>query len=149
MSLLTEFREFAARGNVVDLAVGVIIGASFGKIVTSLVDQIIMPPIGLLLGKVDFSNLFLVLYEGKTPGPYNSLKAAQDVGAVTLNAGVFFNVLISFVIVTFAVFMLVKGLNKLRAVTGSEAAAKTKDCPFCFTAIPVPATRCPHCTSQL
>ncbi len=149
MGLLKEFKEFAVKGNAVDMAVGIVIGAAFGKIVDSLVKDVIMPPIGLLLGKVDFTNLFLVLYDGKVPGPYISLKAAQDAGAVTLNVGLFINVLISFIIVSFAVFMLVKGINKLRDVTGTAAAAGKKDCPFCFSSISVKATRCPNCTSEL
>ncbi len=149
MGLLKEFKEFAVKGNAVDMAVGIVIGAAFGKIVDSLVKDVIMPPIGLLLGKVDFTNLFMVLYDGKVPGPYISLKAAQDAGAVTLNVGLFINVLISFIIVSFAVFMLVKGINKLRDVTGTAAAAGKKDCPFCFSSISVKATRCPNCTSEL
>ena len=114
MSMLKEFREFAMRGNVVDLAVGVIIGAAFGKIVDSLVKDIIMPPIGVILGKVDFSNLFLVLREGANPGPYVSVDAAQKAGAVTLNYGIFINVIISFVIVAWAVFLLIKLMNRLK-----------------------------------
>ncbi len=113
--MLKEFKEFAVRGNVVDLAVGIIIGGAFGKIVDSLVKDVIMPPIGLLLGNVDFSNLFLVLKEGaKTVGPYDTLKAAQDAGAVTINYGVFFNVMISFIIVAFAVFLLIKAINRMK-----------------------------------
>ena len=149
MGLLKEFKEFAVKGNAVDMAVGIVIGAAFGKIVDSLVKDVIMPPIGLLLGKVDFTNLFMVLYDGKVPGPYVSIKAAHDAGAVTLNAGLFINVLISFIIVSFAVFMLVKGINKLRDVTGTAAAAGKKDCPFCFSSISLKATRCPNCTSEL
>ena len=114
MSMLKEFREFAMRGNVVDLAVGVIIGAAFGKIVDSLVKDIIMPPIGVILGKVDFSNLFLVLREGANPGPYVSVDAALKAGAVTLNYGIFINVMISFVIVAWAVFLLIKLMNRLK-----------------------------------
>ncbi|WP_148715135.1 large conductance mechanosensitive channel protein MscL [Chitinolyticbacter meiyuanensis] len=112
--MLKDFKEFAMRGNVVDLAVGVIIGAAFGKIVDSLVKDVIMPPIGLILGKVDFSNLYLLLKQGSTPGPYATLKAAQDAGAVTINYGNFINAGISFLIVAFAVFLLIKGINKLR-----------------------------------
>lgn len=150
--MLKDFREFAMRGNVVDLAVGVIIGGAFGKIVDSLVKDVIMPPIGLLLGNVDFSNLFVVLKQGvKAAGPYETLKAAQDAGAVTLNLGLFFNVVISFVIVAFSVFILVRTLNRLRReeAPAAEAEPTTKDCPYCYTAIPLKATRCPHCTSQL
>jgi large conductance mechanosensitive channel len=138
------------RGNVVDMAVGIIIGAAFGAIVKSLVDDLIMPPIGLLLGNVDFANLFLVLKEGATPEPYASLDAAKKAGAVTLNYGVFINAIVSFTIVAFAVFMLVRAVNKLKAAE-EEAPAEpaTKDCPYCFTAIPIKAKRCPHCTSEL
>ncbi|MCL2830342.1 MAG: large-conductance mechanosensitive channel protein MscL [Betaproteobacteria bacterium] len=153
-----EFKEFAVKGNAVDMAVGVVIGAAFGKIVDSLVADIMMPPLGLLLGKVDFSNLFLVLAEGKTPGPYPSLALAKQAGAVTLNAGSFINILISFFIVAFAVFLLVKSINKLRAQkektaeeTAEEAApaATTRDCPYCCSQVSPAATRCPHCTSML
>ena len=112
--MLNEFKQFAMRGNVVDLAVGVIIGAAFGKIVDSLVKDVIMPPIGLILGKVDFSNLFLVMRDGALPGPYLSVDAAQKAGAVTLNYGVFLNTMISFVIVAWAVFMVIKAMNKLK-----------------------------------
>ena len=114
MSMLTEFKAFAMRGNVVDLAVGVIIGAAFGKIVDSLVRDVIMPPIGLILGRVDFSNLFLVMKDGAQAGPYLSVEAAQKAGAVTLNYGVFLNTMISFVIVAWAVFMVIKAMNKLK-----------------------------------
>ena len=151
-----EFKKFAMRGNVIDMAVGIIIGAAFGKIVDSLVKDIIMPPIGLLLGKVDFTNLFLVLKSGVTPPPYASLSAAQNAGAVTLNIGLFVNAVISFAIVAFAVFILIKGINELQAKMDKKAAAdeaknepKTKICPYCCSEIPVPAVRCPHCTSEL
>jgi large conductance mechanosensitive channel len=149
--MFKEFREFAMRGNVVDLAVGVIIGGAFGKIVDSLVKDVIMPPIGLLLGNVDFTNLFVVLKQGvKAAGPYETLKAAQEAGAVTLNLGVFFNVVVSFLIVAFAVFLLIRALNKLkREEAPAPAAPATKECSFCFSAIPVKATRCPCCTSAL
>ena len=143
-----EFKEFAVKGNAVDMAVGIVIGAAFGKIVDSLVKDIMMPPLGLLLGKVDFSNLFLVLAEGKTPGPYHSLTLAQQAGAVTLNVGLFVNMVISFTIVSFAVFMLVKSINKLRA-PAEKPAVTTKDCPYCCSQISQAATRCPHCTSAL
>jgi large conductance mechanosensitive channel len=148
MSVLKEFREFAMRGSVVDMAVGIIIGAAFGAIVKSLVDDVLMPPIGLLLGQVDFSNLFAVLREGATAGPYASLAAARAAGAVTVNYGLFINSIISFVIVAFAVFMLIRSLNRLRKAEAAPPPA-TRDCPFCCTAIPVAATRCPNCTSQL
>ena len=121
--MLKEFREFAMRGNVVDLAVGVVIGAAFGKIVDSLVKDVIMPPLGFLIGKVDFTNLFVTLADGKTAGPYNTLKAAQDAGAVTMNLGMFFNSLISFVIVAFAIFMVVKAMNKLNRKPAAPAEA--------------------------
>jgi large conductance mechanosensitive channel len=147
MDMLKEFRDFAMRGNVVDMAVGIIIGAAFGAIVKSLVDDVLMPPIGLLLGKVDFSNLFVVLRDGVTAGPYVSVAAAKAAGAVTLNYGLFINAVISFLIVAFAVFMLIKNLNRLHKP--DTAAPVTKDCPHCCTAIPVAAQRCPHCTSQL
>jgi large conductance mechanosensitive channel len=147
LNMLKEFRDFAMRGNVVDMAVGIIIGAAFGAIVKSLVDDLLMPPIGMLLGKVDFSNLFVVLREGATAGPYVSVAAAKAAGAVTLNYGLFINSVISFLIVAFAVFMLIKNLNRLHKP--DAAAPTTKDCPQCCTAIPVAAKRCPHCTSQL
>lgn len=146
--MFKEFRDFAMRGNVVDMAVGIIIGAAFGAIVKSLVDDVLMPPIGLLLGKVDFSNLFVVLREGATAGPYASLAAAKAAGAVTVNYGLFINSVISFVIVAFAVFALIRSLNRLKKAE-APAPVTTKDCPYCCTAIPVAATRCPHCTSAL
>jgi large conductance mechanosensitive channel len=147
--MLKEFKKFAMRGNVVDMAVGIIIGAAFGGIVKSLVDDMIMPPIGLLLGNVDFANLFLVLKEGATAAPYASLDAAKKAGAVTLNYGVFINSVVSFTIVAFAVFLLVRAVNKLKHAEEAAADPTTKDCPRCFTAIPIKATRCPHCTSEL
>lgn len=146
--MLKEFKEFAMKGNVVDMAVGIIIGGAFGTIVKSLVDNVLMPPIGLLLGGVDFSDFFILLKEGAKPGPYNTLAEAQAVGAVTLNFGLFMNAVISFIIVAFALFMLIKGMNQLRREQAAPAPT-TKDCPFCHTAIPIPATRCPNCTSQL
>lgn len=145
--MLKEFREFAVRGNAVDLAVGLIIGAAFGAIVNSLVNDIFMPVMGLLLGKMDFSQLFLVLKEGATPGPYTTVEAAAQAGAVTLNYGLFVNAVVSFVVVAFAIFMLVKTMNKLNRA--EEAAAEHKECPHCFTEIPINATRCPACTSEL
>lgn len=155
-NFVNEFKKFAMRGNVIDMAVGIIIGAAFGKIVDSLVKDVIMPPIGLLLGKVDFSNLYLVLKSGATEAPYNSLAAAQAAGAVTLNYGLFINAVISFVIVAFAVFILIKGINNLRAKMDKQdakdaaaAAPKTKVCPYCCTEIPEAAVKCPHCTSDL
>ncbi len=153
--ILNEFKKFAMRGNVIDMAVGIIIGAAFGKIVNSLVSDIIMPPIGLLLGKVDFANLFVVLHDGAVAGPYVSLDAAQKAGAVTLNIGLFLNTLISFLIVAFAVFILIKAINTLQdrmlaAEKKEEAASPTvKTCPYCCSEISINATRCPHCTSEL
>ncbi len=148
--MLKEFKEFAMKGNMIDMAVGIVIGAAFGTIVSSLVNDIIMPPIGLLLGKVDFANLYLVLHSGKTPAPYLSLAAAKAEGAVTFNYGQFINTIISFAIVAFAIFLVVKMINRLRKEKPAKPADPTsKDCPFCFTAIPIRATRCPNCTSQL
>lgn len=154
--IINEFKKFAMRGNVIDMAVGIIIGAAFGKIVDSLVSDIIMPPIGLLLGKVDFTNLFFVLHDGTVPGPYVSLDAAQKAGAVTMNIGVFMNTLISFLIVAFAVFILIKAINTLQermmaAEKAEKAAAAptTKTCPFCCSEISINACRCPNCTSEL
>ena len=148
--MLKEFKEFAMRGNVVDMAVGIIIGAAFGTIVKSLVADVIMPPIGLLLGNVDFSNLFIVLKEGATAGPFASLADAQKAGAVTLNYGLFVNTIISFLIVAFAVFLLVRSLNKLkRKEEAPPAEPTTKECPQCLSTIPIMAKRCAFCTSEL
>jgi large conductance mechanosensitive channel len=150
MSVLREFREFAVRGNVIDMAVGIIIGAAFGSIVSSLVDDIIMPPIGLVLGGVRFDDLFLVLRGGEPGTPYLTLLDAKDAGAVTLNYGVFINRLVTFMIVAFAVFMLVRAINKLRRRQQVDPAAPTdRACPFCAMTIPVRAVKCPHCTSAL
>jgi len=148
--MFKEFKEFALKGNVVDMAVGVIIGAAFGSIVKSLVSDIIMPPIGLLLGNVDFSNLFFVLKEGTVAGPYALIADAQKAGAVTINYGLFLNTVISFVIVAFSVFLLVKSINRLRRQEEApQAGPATKECPFCFSAIPAKAVKCGHCTSEL
>lgn len=148
--MLKEFKTFAMRGNVVDMAVGIIIGASFGAIVKSLVDDVIMPPIGLLLGRVDFANLFAVLKKGVTAGPYATLAEAKAAGAVTLNVGLFINTIISFVIVAFAVFLLIKGINQMkRKEEAAPPPPSSKECPFCFSVIPLKATRCGHCTSEL
>jgi len=146
--MLKEFKAFAMRGNVLDLAVGIIIGGAFGTIVKSLVDDIIMPPIGLALGNVDFSDLFVLLKEGaKSPAPYATLAEAQAAGAVTVNVGLFVNSIIAFLIVAFSVFLVVRAANRMRP---EEAAAPmTKDCPYCRMAIPIGATRCPQCTSEL
>jgi large conductance mechanosensitive channel len=147
--MLKEFKAFAMRGNVLDLAVGIIIGGAFGTIVKSLVDDVIMPPIGLALGNVDFSNLFVLLKEGaKAAGPYSTLAEAQAAGAVTVNYGLFVNSIITFVIIAFAVFMIVRAANRMKPPE-AEAAPNTKDCPYCRMAIPVGATRCPQCTSEL
>ncbi len=148
MSLAKEFKEFILRGNVIDMSVGIIVGAAFTKLVDSLVKDVLMPPIGLLLGRTDFSNLFLTLKDGLTPGPYVTLELAQKAGAVTINVGLFINMVISLLIVGLAVFLLVKGINRLRREPAA-ADPTTKSCPYCFTDIPIPATRCPHCTSSL
>jgi large conductance mechanosensitive channel len=142
--MFKEFREFAMKGNVMDMAVGIIIGAAFGKIITSFVNDVLMPPIGLLLGKVDFSNLFVNLSETAYP----SIAAAKEAGAATLNYGVFLNTVIDFVIVAFVIFLVVKQMNRLKRAE-APAPVTTKDCPFCVSAIPIKATRCPHCTSEV
>lgn len=148
--MFREFKEFAMRGNVIDMAVGIIVGAAFGTIVKSLVNDIIMPPIGLLLGRVDFTNLFLVLQGGTVAGPYASLAAAQEAGAVTINYGLFFNTIFTFIIVGFCVFLLVRGMNRIRREEEPPAAEPTsKECPYCYSNIPIKATRCAHCTSDL
>jgi large conductance mechanosensitive channel len=144
--MLKEFKEFAMRGNVVDMAVGIIIGAAFGTIVKSLVNDVIMPPIGLLLGKVDFSNLFIVLKGGDVS--YNTLAEAQAAGAITLNYGAFINTIISFVIVAFSVFLVIKNINRLKKEEPAPTPT-TKECPYCFSVIPIKATRCGFCTSSL
>jgi large conductance mechanosensitive channel len=146
--MLKEFKEFAMRGNVLDLAVGIIIGGAFGTIVKSLVDDVIMPPVGLALGNVDFSNIFLLLKEGpKAAAPYASLADAKAAGAVTMNVGLFINSIITFLIVAFSVFLLVRTANRMQPA--KAPAPSTKDCPHCRMPIPVAATRCPHCTSEL
>jgi len=149
--MLKEFKEFAMRGNVVDMAVGIIIGAAFGGIVKSLVDDVIMPPIGLLLGSVDFSDLFITLKQGAAAGPYATLELAKKAGAVTLSYGAFFNTIVSFLIVAFSVFLLVKGMNKLKKQqeAAPAAAPTTKECPHCLSTIPIKATKCAHCTTSL
>ena len=151
-NILSEFKKFAMRGNVMDMAVGIIIGAAFGKIVDSLVKDIIMPPLGMILGKIDFANLFFVLHDGSVPGPYASLEVAKNAGAVTLNAGNFLNTIISFIIVAFAVFLLIKGMNTLQAkLEKKEKAAEptTKKCPYCCSQIAICAVKCPNCTADL
>lgn len=148
--MLKEFREFAVKGNAVDMAVGIIIGAAFGAIVKSLVDDVVMPPIGVLTGGVDFSELFAVLKEGVPPAPYETLAAAREAGAATLNYGLFVNSIITFLIVAFAVFLLVRSINRLRQPEpAAPAAPSAKACPFCSLMIPLEAVRCPHCTSAL
>ncbi|MEP0827979.1 MAG: large conductance mechanosensitive channel protein MscL [bacterium] len=144
--MFKEFKEFAMRGNVVDMAIGIIIGAAFGKIVTSVVNDILMPPIGLLMGKMDFSSLFINL----SGTAYPSLAAAKAAGAATINYGVFLNTIIDFIIVAFVIFLLVKQMNRLkRQEVPAPAVATTKECPFCFSTIAIKATRCPSCTSEL
>ena len=144
--MLKEFKAFALRGNVIDLAIGVIIGGAFGKIVTSFVNDIIMPPIGMLLGNVNFADLFIAL-DG---GDYASLAQAQEAGAPTLNYGMFINTVIDFLIIAFVIFLVVKQINRLTPKPApAPAEPTTKACPYCFTEIPVKATRCPHCTSEL
>ncbi len=142
--MLKEFKEFAMKGNVLDMAIGIIIGAAFGKIITSLVADVIMPPIGLILGKVDFSSLFLSL----SGTHYDSLVAAKAAGAPTINYGVFLNNVIDFLIVAFVIFMVIRQVNRWKKPVPAAAPA-TKECPYCFTAIPIKAVRCPNCTSEL
>ena len=144
--MLKEFKEFAMRGNVLDMAVGIIIGAAFGKIISSLVNDVIMPPIGLLLGNVDFSNLFINL----SGQPYASLAAAKAAGAPVVAIGVFLNSIFDFLIVAFVIFLLIRQVNRTKRQTEVPAVAPiTRDCPFCWSSIPMKATRCPHCTSEL
>lgn len=158
--MFKEFQKFAMRGNVLDMAIGIIIGGAFGTIVKSLVDDVIMPPIGLVLGGVDFSNFFFVLKNGTTtPGPYAALAEAKAAGAVTIAYGTFINAVISFLIVAFSVFMLVRSINALHraadlrekeeAPPAPPPAPTTKECPYCFSTIPIKATRCPQCTSEV
>ena len=148
--MLKEFKEFALRGNVVDMAIGIVIGAAFGAIVTSLVNDIIMPPIGLLLGGVDFTNFYILLKAGDPAPPYASLADAQTAGAVTISYGLFINAVISFIIVAFVVFLLIRSINRLQREEGapSEEPA-TKECPFCLSEISIKAIRCAYCTSEL
>ena len=149
-SMFKEFKEFAMKGNVIDMAVGIIIGAAFGSIVKSLVSDVIMPPIGLLLGNVDFSNLFLVIKQGTVAGTVTTVAEAQKAGAVTINYGMFINTVISFLIVAFAIFIIIKNLNALkRKEEAPPAEPTTKACPHCFSDISIKATRCGFCTSEL
>lgn len=143
--MLKEFKEFAMHGNVIDLAIGIIIGAAFNRIVTSLVNDIIMPPLGVVLGKVDFSSLYINL----SGTAYDSLAAAKAAGAATINYGLFINTIIDFIIVAFVIFLLVRAINRMnKAPATAPAAPTTKVCPFCYTQIPIKATRCPNCTSE-
>ena len=153
--MLKEFKKFALRGNMLDMAVGIIVGGAFGTIAKSFVNDIIMPPIGLLLGGVDFQNLFILLRAGDPGRPYATLADAQAASAVTINYGVFINSLISLLIVALVMFLLVKGMNQLeeqakaKKPTAPPAAPTTKECPYCYSTIPLKATRCPECTSEL
>ncbi len=142
--MFKEFKEFAMRGNVVDMAVGIIIGAAFGRIISSLVSDVIMPPLGLLLGKVDFSNLFFNI----SGQPYPTLAAAKAAGAATINYGLFLNTILDFLIVAFVIFLLIRQINRWSKPKAAPAPT-TKECPFCYSAIPIKATRCPNCTSEL
>jgi large conductance mechanosensitive channel len=148
--MLKEFKEFALKGNMLDMAIGIIIGAAFGLVVNSLVSDIIMPPIGLLLGNVDFDNIFVLLKEGKLPGPYATLAQAKAAGAVTLNLGVFINKLISFIVVAFSVFLVVKSVNRMRRSEEAQPPPPSKkECPYCLSQIPANATRCAYCTAEV
>lgn len=149
--MLKDFRDFIMRGNVLDMAVGIIIGAAFGTIVSSIVKDIIMPPIGLVLGNVDFTNLFAVLKQGVTPGPYASLADAQAAGAVTINYGIFINTLVSFLIIALVLFFLIRAFVHARTKleTKKVAAPATKECPYCLSQVPLKARKCAFCTSEL
>jgi large conductance mechanosensitive channel len=147
--MFKEFKEFALRGNMVDMAVGIIMGSAFGAVVSSLVKDVLMPPLGLALGKVDFSNMFVVLKEGGIAAPYASLDAAKAAGAVTFNYGIFINQIIALLIVAFALFLLIRSINRMRRKQEAPPAAPARSCPFCFQPLHDKATRCPHCTSNL
>lgn len=150
--ILREFREFAVKGSVVDMAVGIVVGGAFGTIAKSFVSDVIMPPIGLAVGRVNFGNLFWVIAEGSPHGPYNTIAEAQKAGAVTLNYGVFIDTIVSFFIIALAVFFLVRAINRVRSEFEKAPAAQaptTKDCPYCCSSIALKATRCPNCTSSL
>lgn len=149
--MFDEFKKFAMRGNVVDMAVGIVIGGAFALIVSSLVADVIMPPIGMILGNVDFANLFTVLKEGSTPGPYASVAEAKTAGAVTINYGAFINTLVSFIIVAFAIFLVVRGMNRMQEEEEAPAEKEptTKECPYCISTISIKATKCANCTSQV
>ena len=149
-AIIGEFKKFIMRGNVIDMAVGIIIGGAFTKIVNSMVADVLMPPWGLALGQVDFSNWFIVLKDGANgTGHYATMEAAQAAGATTLNLGLFLNAVISFLIVAFCVFLLIKAINKLNTKEEAPVIITTKKCPYCFSEIAKEATRCPHCTSEL
>jgi large conductance mechanosensitive channel len=150
--MFKEFKEFALKGNVLDMAVGIILGVAFGGIIKSLVDDILMPPLGLVLGKVDFSNLFLVVKAGVTAGPYSTIAAAHQAGAITINYGLFVNTFVNFLIVAFALFLVIKNMNAIKRKMEKPvevAAPDTKECPYCFSKVAIKATRCPNCTSEL
>ena len=149
--MFDEFKKFAMRGNVVDMAVGIVIGGAFALIVSSLVADVIMPPIGMILGNVDFANLFTVLKEGATPGPYASVSEAKTAGAVTINYGAFINTIVSFIIVAFAIFLVVRGMNRMQEEEEAPAEQEptTKECPYCISTISIKATKCANCTSQV
>ncbi|SEM58538.1 large conductance mechanosensitive channel [Syntrophus gentianae] len=150
--MFKEFKEFALKGNVVDMAVGIILGVAFGAIIKSLVDDLLMPPLGLILGSADFTNLFLIVKEGATPGPFATLADAHKAGAVTINYGLFINTIVNFLIVAFALFLVIRNMNEIRRRTekpAAEAAPTTKECPYCLSSIAIKATRCPNCTSEL
>lgn len=150
LNVFREFKEFAIKGNMVDMAVGIVIGVAFSTIISSLVDDVIMPPFGLLVGSVDFSDMFIVMKEGTSVGPYATVEGAREAGAVTLNYGLFINAIISFLIVSFALFFVVRGINRLRGRREEPPSVPTtKECPLCFSVIPIKATRCAHCTSEL
>jgi len=151
--MIQEFKTFIMRGNVLDMAVGIVMGSAFMAIIQSLVNDVIMPPIGYLLGNVNFSNLYLLIKEGSTPGPYGSLTLAKKAGAVTINYGIFINSVISFLIIATSVFFMVRAVNRLKAAALRPAAvtveATTRECPYCFSTISIKATKCPNCTSSL
>jgi len=148
--MLNEFKKFIMRGNVLDMAVGIVIGAAFGTIVSSFVNDVLMPPIGLLLGGIDFSNLFITLKAGASAGPYLTVAEAQEAGAVTLNYGLFINTIISFLIIAFAIFLVIRKVNSMKKKEEvPPPPPSTKECPHCFTMIPIKAKRCPNCTTEL
>ncbi len=147
-----EFRTFVMRGNVVDLAVGIIIGTAFGGIVQSMVNDVVMPPLGAVIGNLDFKDLYIVIEQGKVPGPYAGLEAAKAAGAITLRYGLFINTLVNFLIVALAMFLVIKGMNKLASRFAPPAPPpppNSKDCPYCKMSIPIAALKCGHCTSTL